>query len=136
MGVDASYLYGYGADVSEIEWDLAYLEEKYKDKLDERVNEHYSWTPTWKEFVGRMKEAVDDEDYSLITEHLESIDHLINLDYGYDGDHYLTFNHKHIAKLYPDTKLKDLDVVAKLYAKELGIKNIEDIEWMEMGYFS
>lgn len=25
MGVDASYLYGYGADVSEIEWDIDYL---------------------------------------------------------------------------------------------------------------
>lgn len=135
MGVDASYLYGYGAEVCNIEWDLEYLEEKYKDKLDECSSDQYSWKPTWREFISNMKEAVEDED-SIISEYLEDMNHLFHIDYGYDGDSYLTFDHKHIANLYPDTKLKDLDTVAKLYAKELGIKNIEDIEWIEMGYFS
>jgi len=133
VGVDASYLYG-GAEVSEIEWDLDYLREKYKDKLEEKVDVRYSHRPTWKEFISSMEEAIEDEDYSLITEHLEDIDYL--LDINYDDESYLTFDHTHIAKLYPDTKVKDLDEVAKVYAKELGIKNVEEIEWIEWGYFS
>lgn len=134
MGVDASYLYGYGAEISEIEWDLEYLREKYKDRLNENTNPKYDWSPTWQEFIDNMQEAIDDEDYSLVTEHLEDINYLLTI--NYDDEQYLTFNQKHIANLYPETKLKDLGDVAKLYAKELGIKNIDAIEWIEWGYFS
>lgn len=135
MGVDASYLYGYGAEVSSIEWDLEYLEEKYKDKLDEHVNTQYSWSSTWREFIENMKTAIEDEDeYGTVGEQLEDISHLCNI--NYDDESYLTFDHTHIAKLFPEAKLKDLEETAKLYAKELGIKNIEDIEWIEWGYFS
>lgn len=134
MGVDASYLYGYGAEVSSIEWDLEYLEEKYKGKLDDRINSQYSWSSTWKEFIGNMRESIDSEEYDEVSEHLEDINHLINV--NYDDEYYLTFDHTHIAKLFPNAKLKYLEETAKLYAKELGIKNIEDITWIEWGYFS
>lgn len=140
MGVDASYLYGYGADVNEIEWDVEYLKEKYKDILDEKINPKYDWKPTWREFLQNLESAIssdeDDEDYEEyeLSEILSEIDFLFDI--NYDDERYLTFDHKHIAKLYPEAKLKDLDAVAKLYAKELGIKNVEIIKWIEWGYFS
>lgn len=61
------------------------------------------------------------------------IDHLIDVKYTTD-DTYLVFNHKHIEKLFPETKLKDLDDVARQYAKEIGIKNVDDIRWIEFAY--
>lgn len=135
MGVDASYLYGYGADVSEIEWDIEYLKEKYKDKLDEKINPKYSWSNTWGEFIDSLEVIVANEDEDgTLSEVLEDISHLVNV--NYDDEVYLTFNHSHISKLYPETKLKDLDEVVKSYAKELGIKNVEEIKWIEWGYFS
>lgn len=135
MGVDASYLYGYGANINEIEWDVEYLREKYKDKLNEKVDSRYDWKPTWDGFISSLSEIVENDDIDFLVDCLEDIDNLITLNYTYD-DIYLTFDHKQIAELYPDTKLKDLDDVAKLYAKELGIKNVEVIKWIEFGYFS
>jgi len=132
MGVDASYLYGYGADVNEIEWDLDYLREKYKDKLNEKVDVRYEWKPTWNELIENLAEAIENEDG--IVDVLEDIDALFDL--NYEDEIYLTFNHKHIPKMFPDAKLSELDEVAKLYAKEIGIKNVEDIKWIEWGYFS
>lgn len=132
MGVDASYLYGYGADVSKIEWDIGYLKEKHKDHLHNYIDEtRYSKT-TWIEFIDQLEEAIEnDED---VTEVLEAISNLLEI--NYDDENYLTFNHNHLAKVYPDAKLKDLDEVSKQYAKELGIKNVEEINWIEWGYFS
>lgn len=134
MGVDTSYLYGYGAEIGIIEWDLEYLKEKYKGRLDDRVNEKYSWKPTWKEFIKNMESAVESGDYYDIAECLEDIDHLINV--HYDEECYITFDHTHLVKIFPESILEDLDVTAKRYAEELGIKNVGDIKWIEWGYFS
>lgn len=134
MGVDVSYLYGYGAEIGEIEWDLEYLREKYKDRLNENVNPNYSWTNTWGEFISTLEDAHKNADYSFIGETLEDISNLVKV--NHDDECYITFNHTHIAKLFPEAKIKDMDETAKLYAKELGIKNIEVIKWIEWGYFS
>lgn len=132
MGVDASYLYGYGADISEIEWDIEYLKEKHKDELHNYIDESRYSKTTWIEFIDQLEEALKTDD--CVYEVLEAIGNLIEI--NYDDENYLTFNHNHIAKLYPETKLKDLDEVSKQYAKELGIKNVEVINWIEWGYFS
>ncbi len=132
MGVDASYLYGYGADIDKLEWDVEFLREKHKDELHKYIDEtRYSKT-TWIEFIDQLEEALENDEY--VSEVLEAVGNLFKI--NYDDEIYLTFDHTHIAKLYPDTKLKDLGEVAKVYAKELGIKNVEEIEWIEWGYFS
>ncbi|MGE7840626.1 hypothetical protein ACQKNX_07535 [Lysinibacillus sp. NPDC093712] len=132
MGVDASYLYGYGAEVSEIEWDIDYLKEKYKDKPDTFIDKERTYRGNWGDFISSLEEAIKANE--AVSEVLEDLDGLLKI--KYDDENYLTFDHTHIAKLYPDTKLKDLDDVAKQYAKELGIKNVEVIKWIEWGYFS
>lgn len=102
--------------------------------MQEKVDSKYDWKPTWKVFIDNLEEAIEDEDYSLIGEHLEDINNLFDI--NYDDEKYLTFNHTHIANLFPEAKIKDMDEVAKLYAKELGVKNVEVIKWIEWGYFS
>ena len=134
MGVDASYLYGYGAVIEDLEWDIEYLNNKYKDKLNEKINPASNWSPTWQGFIESLEEAVNNED-SYLSEVLEDISSLVNVEYTYD-EKYLTFNHKHISNMFPDTMLKDLDDVAKIYAKEIGIKNVDVLKWIEFGYFS
>lgn len=133
MGVDASYLYGYGAEIGDIEWNLEYLQEKYKDVLAEKTKDSYSFT--WGDFIRHLKCSIEEEDYDYRTEYLYEIDHLLDVN-QVDDSTFITFDHRHISKLYPETKLNELDDVAKLYAKELGIKNVENIKWVEFGYFS
>lgn len=133
MGVDASYLYGYSLEDSNIEWDLEYLKEKYKDKMDTKAL-NCSWSSTYGDIIASIESYIEEDDevdlYD-IGEHLGFDYH--SIDYG---GSYIVFNHKHIAKLFPDTKLSELDEVAKLYAKEIGIKNVNDLKWMEFGYFN
>lgn len=134
MGVDASYLYGYGAELSELEWDFEYLKEKYKDKMNESVDVRYSWKPTWSQFISELEKAVEDEDTSLIAEYLEDIGNL--LDVNYDDEVYVTVNHNHLSETFPNARLCEIEDFAKLYYKQLGIKNLEVIKWIEWGFFS
>lgn len=133
MGVDASYLYGYGSDVDKLEWDIEFLKEKYKDKMQEKINPEYKYSGNWEYFITNLEQSIENDE--SLGETLESLSNTL-IEIHWEDETYLTFNHQHIAKLFPDTKLKDLDEVAKVYAKELGIKNVEVIEWIEWGYFS
>lgn len=132
MGVDASYLYGYSLEDSSVEWDLEYLKEKYKDKMDMKASV-YSWSDTYRDIIAGIESYIEEDgeiDFYDLGDQLGFDYH--SIDYG---DSYIVFNHKHIAKLFPDTKLSKLDDAARLYAKEIGIKNVDDVKWREFGYF-
>lgn len=50
------------------------------------------------------------------------IDHLVEVHHDYDGDMYLIISVKQLAKAYPDGQLKDLEQLAKQYAKNWEFK--------------
>lgn len=126
MGVDADYMYGYMAEVSDIVWDFDFLKSKYD--VNEVLTGYYS-DYTYGDIIEWMENDKVDDWYE-VGEELG-----IRIEYAY-GDCYLIFTHEDVAEEFPDGKLKDLDDLAKEYAKQLGVKNGEIFKWDEFGYFN
>lgn len=135
MGVDVNYLYGYGIDLENIEWDIDYLKEKYKDKANEKIDKRFDFSNTYYDFISELEESIEnEEDVYELADLLNDMDNLYEIKYT-NNALYLIYNHKHISQIYPNGRLCELDDLSKLYAKELGVKNLEDIKWIEFGYF-
>ena len=125
MGVDAEYLYGYMAEVEDVEWDFDLL--RGKSDLNRVVSK---WSDeTYGDLINGL-ENDNVEDWHVLADELGFIYESTQ----YDGQ-YLYFTHSELAKKYPDGKLSDLDDLAKEYARECGVKNVEIFKWDEFGYF-
>ena len=123
MGVDASYVYGYMAELDEIEWDIEFLRSKYD--ASKKVNKYYEHT--YGDLIDWIErgEVEDLDEYEALG---------FKYEYPYD-DQYLYFTHQDLAEEFPDRKLSEMDNLAKEYAKQRGVKNYEIFTWDEFGYF-
>lgn len=134
MGVDASYVYGYGIEVDKVEIDIELLKEKYKHRLHERITDKYTWSRTWEDLISDLEESIENE-WDL-QEDIESYanSELFRFKYG-ENENYMMFDHEHLVKAYPDAQLKEWDNLVLEYARDLGIKNYKEIGWIEYGFF-
>lgn len=126
MGVDASYLYGYMAKSSDIEWDIDYLKQKFnlEEKLTGFLKEY-----TYADLIDWL-ENDDIDDWCDLEE-------IMNFKNGWAYDeHYVYFTHFELAEQFPDRQLKEMKDLAGEYAsKVIGVKNPEAFKWNEFGFF-
>ena len=123
MGVDAEYLYGYMANVEEIEWNIDHLKSKYD--VNKKANKYSE--DTYGDIINRLEnEEIEDWD------DLEALG--FKCAFVYD-DYYLYFTHFELIDKYPDRRLEEIEDLAKEHAKQLGVMNYETFTWDEFGYF-
>lgn len=128
MGLDINYVYGYCLELENIEFDLDYLKEKFKDNLNFKFKD----LPISK-VISLIEKNNEDFDYDLIIDKAKNLN--LRTEYVFE-EWYVFFNHFDICKDYPYVKVSELDKYALHYLDTRGVKNPEKFTWEEFGGYS